>query len=329
MVLDGRGLNDSAVSLDDRVSVDVKFASIAMALDIALKPLDLTWEVAGNTIIITSPERRDETEEVRFHNVADLPEILPIPLGRGSPAKRPFVYYDVRTFVEPDTWPDGTGPAPVFLTPDKSCVFFSHVPCVHDEAAALFDAIRQTKNGTNDAIKVVTPPYERYDTLVDRALSGIVSVDFQNVPLRDAIRDLRNRAGIEIQLDMRGLADNQVSTAAPVTLHVSAPLREVLELLLNAFSLTSMVNRGVVWVTSREEADETFSIVIYPVEDLLIPGADEYKAATEIVRIATNHRDNIALATVYGAIICAAPQPSQQKIAAAFERFRTERKRRP
>ena len=327
VVLDERGLADSAISFSDNVSCDVRFASVAMALDIALKPLGLTWEITGKTIRITSSERRDEVEEVRFHNVADLSEIFQgIPVTRGH-TSRPFMYHDVESFIAPDTW--SAGPTSILRTSDNSCIYFLQFPWVHDETAALLDAIRQIKAGSKWPVKVVKPPYARYDGLLERALSTVVSVDFDKIPLCDAVRDLRIRAGVEIQLDARGLGDNQVSPVVPVTLRVTASLREVLDMLLCTFSLTCAADRGVVWVTSREEAENTFSIVIFPVADLLIPGADAYRDVLDIVNSITSYSDVVGLATMYGAVICLAPEPFQEKIAAAFDRIRTVREQPP
>jgi hypothetical protein len=103
-----------------------------------------------------------------------------------------------------------------------------------------------------------------------QAIEEIVSIDFHNTQLDDAIAQLSTRYGVPMQLDNKGLADAAVDQKAPVTRSVrGVSLRGALDLILEEFDLTWVIQDEVVKITSKEKADEILTTKIYPVSDLI------------------------------------------------------------
>ncbi len=108
---------------------------------------------------------------------------------------------------------------------------------------------------------------------IQRALRKEVEVSFTDQPLGDVLVQLGNLAGISIYLDPQGLAAEGGTSDMQVTIHLNEPvqLKSALNLILEQFGLTYLVQDEVLKVTSptiRLTQKETRS---YNVADLVIP----------------------------------------------------------
>lgn len=70
--LDNRALEDSAASADTPINRNVRNVSLASALDLMLKDLNLDYLVANDVLLITSKEEAMEATELRIYSVKDL-----------------------------------------------------------------------------------------------------------------------------------------------------------------------------------------------------------------------------------------------------------------
>src|SRR6185437_3857774 len=79
----------------------------------------------------------------------------------------------------------------------------------------------------------------------DRILAELgekTDLEFDETSLSDAIEFLKERHGIEIQLDVKALEEEGVGTDTPVTRHISGiTLRSALRLMLGEMDLTYIV----------------------------------------------------------------------------------------
>jgi hypothetical protein len=110
-------------------------------------------------------------------------------------------------------------------------------------------------------------------------------MEFNDLPLRDAVGYLKDKHGIEIQIDEKDLAECGVKKDAPITLTVKGiSLRSALRLLLSQLSksATFVVADEVLLITSREGAMQRKSVRIYDVSDFVEPrstaGGDPFGA---------------------------------------------------
>lgn len=107
---------------------------------------------------------------------------------------------------------------------------------------------------------------------IRQALKDTTEVDFDETPLEDVVKYLKDLHGIEIQLDVRSLADAQIGSGIPVTKKVKGiSLRSALHLILNDLNLTYMISDEVLLVTTPDRANRTIETRVYPVIDLVLP----------------------------------------------------------
>jgi hypothetical protein len=97
-------------------------------------------------------------------------------------------------------------------------------------------------------------------------------VDFNEVPLREAIEYIKDKHGIEMRLDQKGLKEAALATDTPVTMNVKGiTLRSALNQLLSELENdpTWVIRDDVLVITSRERAAQHKLVRIYNVSDLV------------------------------------------------------------
>ncbi|MBT6153602.1 MAG: BON domain-containing protein [Planctomycetaceae bacterium] len=114
----------------------------------------------------------------------------------------------------------------------------------------------------------VSPAEQKIQT----ALEKQVSLQFEKIPLADAIRVLSQNANLNIVLDQRGMEEEGVTGKTPVTIHADGlMLKSGLNLMLQHLNLAYQVRDEVLVITSRQRANGPMIVVTYPVADLVIP----------------------------------------------------------
>lgn len=102
------------------------------------------------------------------------------------------------------------------------------------------------------------------------ALDEATELDFSDRPLADVIDVLKQKHGIEIQLDAKALSDAGVATDTPITRTLKEiTVRSALRLLLREYDLTYLIGDGFLLITSKTEAENKLSTRVYPVQDLI------------------------------------------------------------
>ncbi|HEX3726601.1 MAG TPA: hypothetical protein VHV08_10180 [Pirellulales bacterium] len=102
------------------------------------------------------------------------------------------------------------------------------------------------------------------------ALREPTVLNFTDTPLSDALDYLKDKHGIEIQLDSKALEEAGVGADTPITRSVNnVSLRSGLRLLLSPVELTAVVTDGVLLITTSEAAAEMVEVRVYNVSDLL------------------------------------------------------------
>jgi hypothetical protein len=105
---------------------------------------------------------------------------------------------------------------------------------------------------------------------IERALKQSLQVEFDQTPLNEAVRELDRKTEAPILLDLAALKRAGKDAAAPVSLPAtSAPLRAVLERMLEGSKLAWGVQDGVLVVTTPEEASNMVVTAVYPIQDMI------------------------------------------------------------
>jgi hypothetical protein len=124
------------------------------------------------------------------------------------------------------------------------------------------------------------------------ALADQTEIQFVDQPLNDVVESLKERHGIEIQLDNKALADAGLGSETPVTRNIGGiRLESALNLMLGEMDLTYVIRDQVLMITSKTEAENMLLDRFYPVGDLLnaehddlVAGdGDEYRRLNELI----------------------------------------------
>lgn len=103
--------------------------------------------------------------------------------------------------------------------------------------------------------ELVQPAPNTNEAHILAALDDKTELEFVDQPLSDVIDYLKERHGIEIQLDHKALTDAGLGTDAPITKHVKAiRLESALDLVLGDLDLTFLVRDEVMFITSKQVA---------------------------------------------------------------------------
>src|SRR5262245_5307135 len=95
------------------------------------------------------------------------------------------------------------------------------------------------------------------DASIRAALDQKTDIKFIERPFSGVFDDLKQRHGIEIQLDIRALDDASIPRDTPVTKSIKGvTLRSALNLILDDLDLTYVVQNGVLMITTEAQAQK-------------------------------------------------------------------------
>ena len=132
-------------------------------------------------------------------------------------------------------------------------------------------SLSERRGQYSDDARYRMTPAERQLTA---ALSQPLAVDFDNVPLAQAMEYLAQLADVSIHIDPVGLAAEGVGSNDPVTLQLGDKeimLKSVLNLLLGPKRLSYVIQDEVLLITSEQARDVKIQTRVYKVADLVIP----------------------------------------------------------
>jgi hypothetical protein len=124
------------------------------------------------------------------------------------------------------------------------------------------------KRAPSFAAYAVSPAEQRIREELDKP----TDLEFNEVPLKDVVEYIKDKHGIELQLDERLLADAAVATDTPITLNLKGvSLRSAMRLMLGRLpgNPTFVVADEVLLITTREGAAERKVVRVYNVGDLV------------------------------------------------------------
>ncbi|HET6881974.1 MAG TPA: hypothetical protein VFI31_17540 [Pirellulales bacterium] len=111
--------------------------------------------------------------------------------------------------------------------------------------------------------------------LIEESLLEKCDVQFDQLPLVDALRPLAKPKQVQVYIDHKALSDAGVGTDTPVTCSVKGvSYKTALKLLLEELDLTYLVRNEVLFITSKTDAESMLTIKVYPVFDLVLRPAN-------------------------------------------------------
>jgi hypothetical protein len=135
------------------------------------------------------------------------------------------------------------------------------------------------------------------DAKVTAALDERTTLDVENQPLTTFVESLRERHGINVQLDYKALSDAGTDIDVPISVHArDASLRSALRLALSKLQLSLCVRDGYLLITSGNFEEDSLEMRIYRVRDLISldsgltsrvafagTGADDFRELLQVI----------------------------------------------
>ena len=107
---------------------------------------------------------------------------------------------------------------------------------------------------------------------IESRLNQAVNLNFNNLPLKDVLEDIRAMYQINIVPDMSALEQEGISLERPITLKLEQiSLKSALNLMLRNVHLTWVVKDEVLQITTESQARGKMATVTYQVTDLILP----------------------------------------------------------
>jgi type II secretory pathway component GspD/PulD (secretin) len=256
VLLDKSGLGDINVSAADRISDHLADAPIYLLLN-RLSLNSMAWYFEDDILHITSKESAESHSITLTYNVGDL-------LDAGYNLDQ--LEQLITNTVSSDSWDSVGGDGVVSSLGDV--LFVRQNQGIHFEVNALLAALRSHARQT-----FVFDPIQHL-TLREK-LKQNVSVNFVDVPLESAIKELAEIAKVDVRLDLQAVRAAGVREREPVTLKLAdRKLETVLQAIMLNLKLTWILRDGILWITSHEQDSEAKKIAVYDVRDLCRDGAE-------------------------------------------------------
>lgn len=250
VLLNKQALADAGILPSEPLSVRLKNDPIYFVLN-RLESLGLGWYFDDGIVHVAPNEAIESRLTTTPHNVADL---LDAGYETGDLVDL------IESVVAPASW-DSVGGAGA-LTSLGDVLFVGQTDRVQREVQGLLKALREHGRMTF----TLDPPQH---AVFREKLNDPVSVAFRDMPLETAVESLSEKSGLDIRLDQPALRAVRIRPREPITLTLSdSKLQTVLEAMLMDLNLRWILRDGVLWVTSREEAEALLKTAVYDVRDL-------------------------------------------------------------
>ena len=152
----------------------------------------------------------------------------------------------------------------------KSNIPFVDEPPIHYPEADVWIKMSRRRLDRYGAIELIGD--NETERRIQAALDLETSQTFDETPLVEAVREIRETHDIPIKVDGRALEEIGLSEEEPITIDLqNVSLRSFLRLMLRELDLTYLIQDEVMQITTIEKAEQNLVNKVYPVGDLVIP----------------------------------------------------------
>ncbi len=291
-LIDTAALQENGIEKDVAIRFSAGDATVSQILRRILEPHGLTTVVRDEVLLVTTQVKADGMLETRTYDVRRIARALREEAKADESAAAVQALTAATTGASPDDdsallsltslvqnltsgpWQNIQGDGGQVTAGGKGDVLaIRQTQRVHDEIAPLLRGLDALLDGKLRHGAVVLRP-EAYSLADDARLREalalrIPNVEFMETPLRDAVHFLQDVARVRILIDETSLQEEGVGLDDAVTLWTkSLTLQSNLTLALEPLALTTVIDDGLLLVTTRVKADERLHSVLYDVRDL-------------------------------------------------------------
>lgn len=277
LILMVQKLTEASVSPDTPITKNLKDISLRTALSLILKDLELTFVLRNEALLITTPEDAESEEISVVYPVHDLVQT------DAGPDFNPLIDL-ISLHVEPTSWPDGSGPAPLEGI-GEGFLLFSQTWHVHQQVANFLEQLRRLLASTQSTTVVFLSPTPAGDQKIRAALEESVAFNLQNTALKDFAFTLQQSLGVPVVLAYRKLEEASVTPDTPLSASLpSAPIKTQLRALLAPLELAYVIRDEVLQITTLEDAESQIDLRLYDIRSLIANGVSPEKLGEQLAR---------------------------------------------
>ncbi|HET6878976.1 MAG TPA: hypothetical protein VFI31_02405 [Pirellulales bacterium] len=299
VLLHERALRNIGVDGSDGITIRVRDMPLRSALRLTLCQHDLTFVVRDGYLLITSRAEEETMKEARVYPVGDLVT------GAGQPIADIAAHYELLATLIPVTvssysWQFSDRPPRLDTFQAGRALVAYQSQTIHEEIESLLAALRAARD---DQGKLAEPPgpthsepqsalpkrpteaYPRPNKTqqeIAQRLSARTELQFHEAPLVQLLDELQRVHQIQAVIDRDGLGNAGISLDVPINFHLTGlTLREALNSILSELDLTYILRDDVLWITSKDIAENMTTTKVYPVLDLIITSDSKESARGE------------------------------------------------
>jgi hypothetical protein len=146
-VIDYKSLDDVGVAADAATGVAVEKMLAGEALFHLLRPLDLTWMVANEVLVITTPEQAEVARELRVYPVRDFY----VPGDEACGEAFDDLIGAISSAIAPDTWDEVGGPGAIEPFATAGVLVISQTAEIHAKIEDLLVQLRKKLSEERDS----------------------------------------------------------------------------------------------------------------------------------------------------------------------------------
>jgi len=148
--VDTKVLEEASIDVNSPVNCELPPVMLRSALDRILGPLDLTWVIQDECLLVTTPDKASNELITKVYPVLDLVAVHN-PDNPGGLNFQPLLQLFTDT-IAPTTWDEVGGPGAIMYSSGSGSIIASQTREVHEQMALLLVALRQARNAQVTAV---------------------------------------------------------------------------------------------------------------------------------------------------------------------------------
>jgi serpin B len=270
---DRQTLADSAVSMEQPVTIQLRGITGRSALHLILSPVSLAWVIEDEVLKITSVLCWDAL----FTRIYEVTDLVAIGDPKGGERFDPTSLQQViETCIFADSWENLSGRGSVMAIGNgtSATLAIRQSQAVHEGIARLLADLRKARRIPGDAARPVCAaadqsPAALREAAIRKALDKMVSVNAEQRPLQTVVSDVARQIGVPLFLDRDGFAEEGVAIDSPITFKYSGiSARSALNLILRQVHVAWIIRNEVLFLTSGLKVEEQVEVHVYDMTEI-------------------------------------------------------------
>jgi hypothetical protein len=250
-------LDEVRVERDTRVTKKVTGISLRSLLQLVLSELELTYTVSDGSLIVTTSDETGNSMRLVAYPVHDLLALEP----NHNPDRLVEL---IITHIAPNSWSNMGSAASVHGSAIDGWLLVGQFSDVHASIERLLSQLRLLLTHSHSprfvALESPTPGEQR----ILETLETPIALDYDDMPLRDAVALLSDRSEIPIFINSKKLEEVGIRTSHSVRMRFpTRPLRYQLDSMLSEIDLTWLLDDEVVLITTPDDSNSPYRLKTY------------------------------------------------------------------